>query len=72
MPVRAAALKYSIIPIIRPGWTSGRPRRMRRRAVGRTGRTSTQDTSMEAERQNQIIARIDDYAERQGLLRRYL
>jgi hypothetical protein len=27
---------------------------------------------MEAERQNQIIARIDDYAERQGLLRRYL
>ncbi|KAB0609249.1 peptide chain release factor 2 [Castellaniella defragrans] len=27
---------------------------------------------MEAERQNQIIARIDDYTERQGLLRRYL
>ncbi|WP_368641964.1 peptide chain release factor 2 [Castellaniella ginsengisoli] len=27
---------------------------------------------MEAERQNQIIARIDDYAERQDLLRRYL
>ena len=32
----------------------------------------TQDLSMEAERQNQIIARIDDYTERQGLLRRYL
>ena len=31
-----------------------------------------QDISMEAERQNQIIARIDDYTERQGLLRRYL
>jgi len=42
------------------------------RVLRRAGQTSTQDISMEAERQNQIIARIDDYAERQGLLRRYL
>ncbi len=34
--------------------------------------TDTQDTTMEAERQNQLIARIDDYTERQDLLRRYL
>jgi hypothetical protein len=49
---------------------SGRSRRLRRRASRRAAQT--QDISMEAERQNQIIARIDDYAERQGLLRRYL
>ena len=49
----------------------GAPPPTRRRASCRAGHHDT-GHSMESERQNQIIARIDDYAERQGLLRRYL
>jgi|GEM_PF-6014268 len=72
MPIRVVALKYLIILKIRPGWPPECVRRTWWRAIRRAGQTPIQDAPMEAERQNQIIARIEDYTERQELLRRYL